>query len=276
MKSVDSKIYDKDYYLHSCLGFEEFKKFKGKRVHLLGEKFLDRISIMPGMKVLDIGCGRGDLAIECARRGAKATGIDYSEDGIEIAKSSLKKQKLNIQKNVSFFKMDSKKLEFEINSFDIITSYDVFEHLYKDELEIVMNEISRVLKPKGILLVHTETNKIYLDFTHHIWSYPLDQLLIKINKLITKKEYPGLPKDPRNELHKKQHVNEPTYFYLRNLFIRHLFSGKIISLIPKKQIFSWKDKIHNILISLYPISGFFPFHLLFAHDYICIMKNSKK
>lgn len=276
MKSVDSKIYNKKYYFNSCMGFEEFKKHRGKKVHPNTAKFLSMINFKSGIKLLDVGCGRGDLVIEAARRGAEATGIDYSRDAVVIAKSMLDKQEQKIQKKVKFYRMDFKKLKFPTNYFDVITSYDVFEHLYKEELEIAMGEVSRVLKPGGILIVHTETNKIYLDFTHRVWAYPLDSMLIVINKLITGKEYPGLQRDPRNDLHKAQHVNEPTHFYLKRLFKSHNFKGKIINKIPLKPKQSWKDGLHNFVVSLHPISGTFPLHLLFAHEYICYMINNKK
>ena len=275
MKRVNPKIYSKNYYLNCNLGFEEFKKFKAKKVHPRIKDFVDLLEIKDGMNILDIGCGRGDLAIECARRGAKVIGIDYSKDGIEIAKESLRKQKKLIKQNVYFFVMDAKKLKFKKNYFDIATSFDVFEHLYKDELELVMDEISRVLKPRGIFMVHTEPNKIYLDFTHRLWVYPINYILIKLNSLITKKEYIGLPLDPRNDTHKAQHVNEPTYFYLKNLFAKHEFEGKIIPVVPFKPRISWKDITYNIFVWFYPLSLLFPFHLLFAYDYVCIMKNKK-
>lgn len=275
MKRIDPKIYNKEYYLKSCLGFEEFKATKGKKVHLRIVQFVALAGVQKGMHVLDLGCGRGDLTIECAKRGAKVVGIDYSMDGIALAKENLKNQPKAIQKNVTFLVMDAKKLDFKDNVFDLIISVDVFEHLYKEELEVAMSEIKRVLKPDGRLFVHTETNKIYLDFTHRIWSYPMDQLLIICNRLINKKNYPGLQKDPRNDLHKMQHVNEPTYYYLKNLFVRHRFRGKIMSLVPLKPRLSWKDILHNTLVSFYPFSQYFPLHIFFAHEYLCIMENKK-
>lgn len=276
MKRVSPRIYSKNYYLNCNLGFEEFKKFKARKVHARIKDFVDLLKIEHGMSILDIGCGRGDLAIECARRGAKVIGIDYSRVGIEIAKESLSRQKKLTAQNAEFFVMDAKKLKFKKNYFDAVTSFDVFEHLYRDELELVMEEISRVLKPKGILLVHTEPNKIYLDFTHRLWVYPINYILIKLNSLITKREYSGLPVDPRNDMHKAQHVNEPTYFYLSNLFTKHEFKGEIIPAVPLKPRISWKDITYNIFVWLYPLSVLFPFHLLFAYDYVCIMKNNKK
>lgn len=274
-KHVSSKIYTEEYYLNSCLGFEEFRKYKGRRVNNRIRDFVSMLDVKKGDRVIDMGCGRGDLTMELARQGATAVGIDYSSDGIKLAKNALKYQPVNIQNNVKFYEMNAKKLEFKNNSFDSIISVDVFEHLYKPELEIAMKEISRVLKPGGTLLIHTETNKIYLDFTHRIWCYPLDYLLLQMNKALFKSEYPGLPKDPRNDIHKAQHVNEPTFFYLRGLFGRHNFKGQIFPFVPYKPLISWKDLAYNIPVYLYPVSSLFPFHLLFTTEFICKMRNVK-
>ncbi len=198
------------------------------------------------------------------------------ESGDFVSKSSFTNQK---QKNTEISKIlpyGCKKLTFGDNRFDVIISFDVFEHLYPEELQQAMSEISRVLKKDGTLLVHTEANKLYLDFTHGWYAYPVSTLLIRLNNLITRNHYEGLPKDPRNDNHKKQHVNEPTIFYLRQLFGAHQFSGQIISNISMlKKILSWKDYLYNICVLWYPFCFVPPFSYFFAYDYICIMKNKK-
>lgn len=275
MKSVSSKIYTKEYYLESCLGSEEFSKFSGKKVHPSISEYSHSLKISYDTKALDLGTGRGDLALEIARKGATVIGIDYSKDGIELAKKALRVQSETLRKRVSFYVMNAKKLSFEDNTFDIVTAIDVFEHLYKDELEIAIKEISRVLKPGGKLLMHTGTNKIYLDFTHKYWCFPVSSFLVKANEFLTKRHYENLPRDPRNDLHKKQHVNEPTYAYLKNLFERNNFKGKINSSVPYKPLISWKDKIYNLIVLLYPFSKYYPVKLFFESDYVCVMRNIK-
>lgn len=274
MRRVDPSVYTKDYYLHDCCGFEEFKKRKGEILHKDVLSVLSRITVKPGMKLLDVGCGRGDVVVYYAKASADAYGIDYAKAGIAIAQEMQEKQSKEVQKHIHFLVMDAKKLEFPDDYFDVIISIDVFEHLYKEELEVALSEIKRVLKNNGTLLINTEPNKFYLDFWHHVYVYPISQLLLWLHKILTGHTYPGLPKDPRNDLHKKQHVNEPTYFYLKDLFKRHGFSGRIIQNIALlKPILSWKDRLYNILVVWYPISAYPPFSFLFAYDYICIMKK---
>lgn len=274
MRHIDPSIYTKEYYLHDCCGSEEFKKNAGGVLHQSVSFVVKHIELKPGMKVLDVGCGRGDIVVYYAQKGIEAYGIDYAKAGIVIANEVKEKQKKEIQKYIHFSLMNAKKLDFPDNFFDAIISIDVFEHLYKEELEVALSEIRRVLKNDGTLLVNTEPNKIYLDFWHRYYVYPVSTMLVTLSNLFTKSAYPGIPKDPRNDLHKQQHVNEPTYFYLKDLFKRHTFSGKIIENIALlKPILSWKDTLYNIVVVWYPLSFFPPFSYLFAYDYICIMKK---
>lgn len=277
MKSVNPSVYTKEYYLNTCLGFEEFNSYCGRKVHNRIKRLLSLVKIRPGMRILDIGCGRGDAAFYCARMGAEVIALDYSKAAISLAKHALRKQDKRVREKVKFLLLDVKKINFSRNYFDLIVAIDVFEHLYKEELEIIMSKISFTLKPKGMLIAHTEVNRILLDFIHPFYIYPVSSILIWLNKFLTKKTYPGLPKDPRNDMHKIQHVNEPTYFYLKSLFKEYGFKGKIIQNIGLlKPSISWKDNLYNVLALLYPISNFVPLIYFFATDYICIMKNEKK
>lgn len=276
MRSVSSSLYNKEYYLNTCLGFEEFGLYHGKKAHKRVDDLLSILKLKKGMRVLDIGCGRGDAAFYMARKGAEVIGIDYSKDAIELANQALKEQHRQVRRRVKFLLTDAKSINFGKNYFDFIIAIDFFEHLYKEELEIVMKRLSWSLKPGGTLLVHTEVNKVYLDFTHPFYIFPVSSFLIWINKVVTKNTYPGLPKDPRNDFHKKQHVNEPTYFYLKKLFKRHQFKGRIIQNVGLlKPPLSWKDIVYNIFVLFYPISKYIPLIYLFATDYTCIMKNAK-
>lgn len=229
---------------------------------------------LKNLKILDLGCGSGDLAIFLAKQGNIVVGIDYSKNAIDLARKKVRKFPKYLKKRLVFSNIDAKNLNYEKNSFDMVISIDFFEHVYDWELRKVMKNISDILKPNGKLLVHTEANKFYLDILHGLYIYPMDSVLIKINKFLTKKDYPGLPQEPRNELHKIQHINEPTYFYLKNLFNVFGYDGKIVCRTLIKPINSWKDRLYNTIVMLDPLSRYFPLKYLFAYDFICDMRKN--
>ncbi len=262
LKSVSPEIYNRKYYSSHDKGFQ-----------WILNKISPYLKIKKNLNVLDIGCGSGNLSIYLAKKGVKVTGIDYSKDAIENAKKNLSKENKSIRKNVKFIRMNAVSMNFNNSSFDMVISIDVFEHLYPYEIELLMRKIKQILKPNAVLFIHTEANKIYLDYLHKYYIYPMDRLLIRLNGIITGKEYPGLPKDPRNEYHKVQHVNEPTYFSLKILFNNHGFKGRIYPMNLYKKHLSWKDIVYNTIVLFYPISLIPPFSWFFAYDFICVMKN---
>lgn len=276
MKCVNPKIYDKNFYLSLCLGSEEYKKSKGGKLHPRVLNLLKKINVNKKMRVLDIGCGRGDITMFLAKNAKECIGIDYSKDAIEIANSTKKIYPKNIQEKSKFYVMDAKKMNFPDSYFDVVVSIDVLEHLYKEEAEISMKEISRVLRKNGVLFLRTVTNRILYDYTYKYYILPLNKILTKLDGIFRKKSYGSLPKDPRIPEEKQQHVNEPTYFYLKNIFDRFGFKGEIeIEIGYLKEVKGFKTVIYNFLITLYPLSRLFPLNLLFGWAFICKMKKTK-
>lgn len=95
---------------------------------------------------LDLGCGEGDLVGRLAPYFKKSVGTDIAENRLAIAKKKYG------SKSVSFEFTDlDKKLPFRTNSFDVITCLGVIEYTF--DPYFVMNEINRVLKPGGILIL---------------------------------------------------------------------------------------------------------------------------
>lgn len=84
---------------------------------------LELIKPSPGKRILDVGCGSGKLAIECAKRGAEVCGIDISRNMIEIARERCRKE--NVQ--VHFIVGDALK-ELPEN-FDFSVALGVLEYL---------------------------------------------------------------------------------------------------------------------------------------------------
>ncbi len=111
---------------------------------------VQRMGLQPsGLQVLDVGCGGGLLSEEFAALRCQVTGIDPSEPTLQAAREHARKGGLNIR----YLSGRGEALPFEDRSFDLVCCCDVFEHV--EDLDAVLREIGRVLKPGGVLLFDT-------------------------------------------------------------------------------------------------------------------------
>lgn len=279
MRTVSPKVYTKEYYLTDCTGFEEFKKTCGEELEDRFKEITECIKVKKNIKVLDIGCGRGEMILYVAKKGAIATGIDYSKNAIVLANILRAKQKKEIRDKMVFKVMNSKKLSYKDSSFDMVILSDIIEHLYPEELEIVFAEIKRVLKNNGEIIMHTAPNKLFYDFFYKYYSYPISSLIVSFWNVFFGKTYPNIqnPKKLRADSHKVMHVNEQTYFSLNKLFNKYEFCGllKSTNVTSKKTEISIKDKIYNFIVYLHPLSRMFPLNIFFGGDFISIVKNKR-
>ena len=102
------------------------------------------------IKLLDIGCGKG-FFLEYAERFSEAYGVDISRYAIEKASQGLRSPKLFIQ--------DATRLGFKSGYFDVVTCFDILEHL--EEPELTVKECSRLLKERGILVISVPNTHSY-------------------------------------------------------------------------------------------------------------------
>ncbi len=94
-------------------------------------------------RILDLGCGTGAFLTRLhAEQHTELNGVDIKRPDFDMPGIIFSEADL-----------DSGKLEYEDNSFDIITSIEVFEHI--ENIGMLLKEISRILKPEGTLLITT-------------------------------------------------------------------------------------------------------------------------
>ena len=103
---------------------------------------------IPKGKILDEGCGIGRYTIPLSQLGFDAIGLDFSQKLLDVAKKNAKKYKAKCR----FVKGDIRKLPFKDKTFDAILSAGTIEHV--PETEKAISELSRILKPKGYLIIH--------------------------------------------------------------------------------------------------------------------------
>lgn len=212
---VSPDVYTEEYYLNCASGFDAYDSNTGLDLPPLLRRFVDGMGIEAGMQVLDVGCGRGEVALNAALRGARATGIDYADAALSLARRLLDAQG-GVAAGVTLAKCDAKHMPFPDGCFDRALMLDVVEHLQPWELDVALGEVYRVLKPGGRLYVHTMPN---LHFYRLV--YPPLRLLARIA------QGKRLPRDPRSQYEHDMHVNEQTPQMLRRSLQRAGFDASL-------------------------------------------------
>ena len=124
---------------------------------------------------LDIGCGGGILTEKLTTVSEKTYGIDISQASLLTAKNHAIEQGLDID----YRQAPAEKLPFLDNSFDLITCCDVLEHV--DDVDQVIAEVSRVLRPGGIFIYDTINRTVmsYLSVITIAQDFPLTRFAPK-------------------------------------------------------------------------------------------------
>ena len=104
--------------------------------------------------VLDTGCGMGSATYYFSKFTARITGIDVSKISIEFASMRYHSGNLN------FRAMDVLHLDYPDSSFDVVTSFELIEHLNAENQIRYLLEVRRVLKEGGVLLFSTPNKNL--------------------------------------------------------------------------------------------------------------------
>jgi SAM-dependent methyltransferase len=130
----------------------------------VSRKFLSKKS-----KILDVGCGSGELVIDLLKLGFDAEGIDFSESMIKKAKRQAMKNKVEKNKFIydSFF-------DHSFNSkFDLICANGFIEYISEDQLKQFLKKTHNLLSKNGILIINSR-NRLFNIFSYN--DYTKDEI----------------------------------------------------------------------------------------------------
>ena len=119
--------------------------YSGNRRPWRGVSDIGDLPFPLGSRVLEVGCGNGKTAVALARRGYRVTGMDFSQKAIDICRELIP--------DADFVCASVLNIPFENGSFDGISAFHVLEHLTDEELNKASEELYRVMKTGGYLLV---------------------------------------------------------------------------------------------------------------------------
>ncbi len=217
--SVPSNLSTEEYFLTACEGYNEFVATEGEHLSRRLNAAFALAAVEPGMRVLDVGCGRGEILRHCARLGADAYGIDYAVVAVQLSRDVIENT-TRAPGKTGVAQADAKKLPFPSAYFDRVLMFDVVEHLYPWELHEALLEIHRVLRPDGRFIVHTAPNAWYDKY-----AYPFVRAFRTL--LGQGAQYPSNPRAFLVDVNQDVHVNEQSMVSLRRTLARAGFKSRV-------------------------------------------------
>ena len=116
------------------------------RAHARGNvEFVERLSIEPGMKVLDVACGAGTASIAAALAGAEVTGVDIAQNLIDQAIANAEQAGVTARFEVG----DAEDLPYEDGGFDLVMT--MFGAMFAPRPDVTASELKRVCKSGGVI-----------------------------------------------------------------------------------------------------------------------------
>jgi SAM-dependent methyltransferase len=165
--------------------------------HLVAYEYL--LPLVEGKSVLDLGCGEGYGVDLLATRAEEAVGVDLAPEALFHARRTYSRH------NLRFLYMDINHLGLENDSFDVVCSLQVIEHLH--DTRPFMQEIIRVLKPEGICVLSTPNKALISPGSEipinpfHIHEYDYPQFLQFMRGYFSEVDIVGIFHAGRLKLH---------------------------------------------------------------------------
>ncbi len=142
---------------YSCAYFKDAGDTLDAAQEQKNELVLRKLRLRPGMRLLDIGCGWGTLALRAAaRHGAVVTAVTLSEEQCEAA--SRRARDLGLENRVTVRLQNYLGLD-SAETYDRIVSVGMFEHVGRENIPRYFKTVAGLLRPGGLSLLHTLTKQ---------------------------------------------------------------------------------------------------------------------
>jgi SAM-dependent methyltransferase len=259
IQPIRPEQYDEAYFLGSCEGYAEFIASEGAHLSRRLSQAFEVAEVTHGMRVLDVGCGRGEILRHCLGLGARAYGVDYAPVALRMAQG-LAMADEETRGAVGVYQANAKRLPFPAAFFDRVLMFDLVEHLHPWELDQALSEARRVLRPDGWLIIHTAPNVWYDRY-----AYPVVRL---VRTLMGRGAL--YPKNPRAIIPANivVHVNEQSALSLWQVLRRAGFRARVWLGTPPQN----RDEGPLLAVARYILFNWPPFRWFFEREVFAVAR----
>lgn len=245
----DLKSAVKDHWNNETCGTRGFDK--DDRAQFFREMEENRYRVQPfipvwanfergrGKEVLEVGVGGGVDHVNWARSGARLSGVDLTEAGIELTRERLSLEGLQSHLQVA----DAENLPFPDATFDIVYSYGVLHH--SPNTQRCFEEVARVLKPGGTALIMVYNHYSWASF--NVWA---------INCLAKGRPFKSLKwavseymESPGTKIYKRKELDPLLAPFSSAKLSRELLGGDTLDI---KRSAKYQGGIYKLIWTLYP------------------------
>jgi SAM-dependent methyltransferase len=147
-EAFDESHYDRKYFEGHIARYEA-RVYRQRVANV--ERFMGDVA---GKHVLDLGCGVGFFGGTARKRGARVVGLDFSAVALELCKGR--------EPGMGVVRGDATRLPFPDARFDVVLLNDIIEHLAEEPGRRMIEEVYRVLRPGGHLVVDTDNDEFIM------------------------------------------------------------------------------------------------------------------
>lgn len=135
-----------------------------------------------GRRILDIGCGSGYGSAELSRKASLVAALDVAPDVVHYAQQDYQAT------NIVFLAASASALPFPAATFDVITAFEVIEHV--EDWRDLIADAARALAPGGIFLVSTPNREYYTESRgpegsnpYHVHEFDADEFTAELRRV---------------------------------------------------------------------------------------------